>query len=48
MGVGETKQYIPIFAGSTFVDLQPYRRPARDSLSQLEAIVRGEELGKQT
>jgi len=43
MEVGETKQYIPIFVGSTFVDLQPYRRAVRDSLSQLETIVRGME-----
>jgi hypothetical protein len=43
MEVGETKQYIPIFVGSTFVDLQPYRRAVRDALGQLEAIVRGME-----
>jgi|ERR1043165_132047 hypothetical protein len=43
MEVGEIKQYIPIFVGSTFVDLQPYRRAVRDSLSQLETIVRGME-----
>ena len=43
MEVGEPKQYIPIFVGSTFVDLQPYRRAVRDALSQLEAIVRGME-----
>jgi hypothetical protein len=43
MEPGEIKQYIPIFVGSTFVDLQSYRRAARDALSQLETIVRGME-----
>ncbi|HEX8564753.1 MAG TPA: DUF4062 domain-containing protein [Pyrinomonadaceae bacterium] len=43
MEIGETKQYIPIFVGSTFVDLQHYRRAVRDALSQLETIVRGME-----
>ena len=43
MELGETKQYIPIFVGSTFTDLQPYRQAVRDSLVQLETIVRGME-----
>lgn len=43
MELGEAKQYIPIFVGSTFVDMQPYRRAVRDALSQLETIVRGME-----
>jgi hypothetical protein len=32
-----------VFVGSTFVDLQSYRRSVRDALAQLEAIVRGME-----
>jgi hypothetical protein len=43
MKMGEKKPYIPIFVGSTFVDLQSYRRAVRDALAQLEAIVRGME-----
>ena len=43
MKVGEKKPYLPVFVGSTFVDLQSYRRSVRDALAQLEAIVRGME-----
>lgn len=38
-----TKQYVPIFVGSTFVDLQSYRDSAREALHRLETIVRGME-----
>jgi len=43
MSVGERKQHVPIFVGSTFEDLKDYRRAVRDALSQLETIVRGME-----
>jgi hypothetical protein len=43
MKVGEKKPYVPVFVGSTFADLQLYRRAVRDALAQLEAIVRGME-----
>src|ERR1700752_460739 len=43
MEPGEAKQYIPIFVGSTFIDLQSYRQAVRDALVQLETIVRGME-----
>ena len=43
MKIGETKQHVPIFVGSTFEDLHVYRRAVRDALSQLETIVRGME-----
>jgi uncharacterized protein DUF4062 len=43
MKLGEKKPHIPIFVGSTFTDMQLYRRPVRDALAQLETIVRGME-----
>ena len=43
MGVGEPKQHVPVFVGSTFEDLKDYRRSVRDALTQLETIVRGME-----
>jgi hypothetical protein len=43
MKVGERKQHVPIFVGSTFEDLKDYRRAVRDALSQIETIVRGME-----
>ncbi len=43
MKVGDKKPYLPVFVGSTFSDLQPWRRSVRDALAQLEAIVRGME-----
>jgi hypothetical protein len=43
MSAGERKPHLPVFVGSTFSDLQTYRRAARDSLAQLEAVVRGME-----
>lgn len=33
----------PVFVGSTFLDLQPYREAVRQVLHQLEAVVRGME-----
>ncbi len=43
MKLGEQKPYVPVFVGSTFSDLHPWRRAVRDALAQLEAIVRGME-----
>ena len=40
---GSKRQHVPIFVGSTFIDMQPYRQAVHDALSQLEAIVRGME-----
>lgn len=34
---------VPVFVGSTFVDLQPYRDAVREALHRLEAVVRGME-----
>lgn len=39
----EIKQHVPIFVGSTFVDLKTYRDSVGDALHRLEAIVRGME-----
>ncbi|MGA2716429.1 MAG: DUF4062 domain-containing protein [Bryobacteraceae bacterium] len=41
--VGVKKPYVPIFVGSTFSDMQVYRRAVRDALAQLETMVRGME-----
>jgi hypothetical protein len=41
--VGDRKPYIPIFVGSTFTDLQMYRRAVAEALDQLEVIVKGME-----
>jgi hypothetical protein len=43
MKVGEKKPHVPIFVGSTFSDMQLYRRAVRDALAQLEMIVHGME-----
>jgi hypothetical protein len=43
MRMGEKKPYLPVFVGSTFADLQLYRRAVQDALTQLETIVRGME-----
>jgi len=43
MAVGDIKQYIPIFVGSTFIDMKQYRRAVKDTLIQLEIIVKGME-----
>ena len=43
MTIGEKKIFLPIFVGSTFTDLQNYRRAVREALAQLETIVRGME-----
>ena len=34
---------VPVFVGSTFTDLQPYRAAVREALHSLEAVVRGME-----
>jgi hypothetical protein len=39
-----TQQYVPVFVGSTFVDLKDYRDAASAALNRLEMIVRGMEL----
>lgn len=41
--IGAKLQHLPIFIGSTFTDMQPYRQAAHDALNQLETIVRGME-----
>jgi hypothetical protein len=38
---GDKKPYVPIFIGSTFTDLEMYRRAVREALEQLEVIIRG-------
>ncbi|MEE8056323.1 MAG: DUF4062 domain-containing protein [Pseudomonadales bacterium] len=43
MATDNEKQYVPIFVGSTFIDLKEYREAVRGSLHRLEAIVRGME-----
>ena len=43
MKAGEKKPFVPVFVGSTFSDLKPYRRVVRDALTQLETMVRGME-----
>ncbi len=35
--------YVPVFVGSTFIDLKPYRSATEAALVQLETIVRGME-----
>lgn len=37
------KQHVPVFVGSTFSDLEDYRKSCREALHRLEAIVRGME-----
>lgn len=39
----QTSSNVPVFVGSTFVDLQPYRNAVREALHRLEAVVRGME-----
>ncbi len=39
----EPLEHVPVFVGSTFEDLQPYRNAVRDALHKLETIVRGME-----
>jgi hypothetical protein len=43
MKPGAIKQHVPVFVGSTFVDLQSYRDAVRAALDQIEAIARGME-----
>lgn len=43
MAKDNEKQYVPIFVGSTFIDLKEYREAARGALHRLETIVRGME-----
>jgi len=39
----DIKQYLPVFVGSTYEDLKPYREAVKDTLVRLETIVRGME-----
>ncbi len=41
--LGQPKQHVPIFVGSTYEDLKDYRSAVREALHQLETIVRGME-----
>ena len=41
--VGGKKPHLPIFVGSTFTDMQEYRKAVQAALGQLETIVRGME-----
>lgn len=43
MAKEKLKQHVPIFVGSTFVDLKIYRGAVREALHRLETIVRGME-----
>lgn len=43
MAKTELKQFIPVFVGSTYEDLRPYRKSIMESLHKLETIVRGME-----
>ena len=40
---GKAEQYVPVFVGSTFVDLKSYRDVVRKALHRLETIVKGME-----
>ena len=39
----EIAQHVPVFVGSTYEDMRPYRKAVREALHQLEAVVRGME-----
>jgi hypothetical protein len=41
--IGQPKQHIPVFVGSTYEDLTEYRNAVREALHRLETIVRGME-----
>ena len=41
--IGQPKQHVPIFVGSTYEDLIEYRHAVGDALHRLETIVRGME-----
>lgn len=41
--LGEPKQHVPVFVGSTYEDLKEYRTAVREALHRLETIVRGME-----
>ncbi len=41
--LGQPKQHVPVFVGSTYEDLREYRAAVRDALHHLETIVRGME-----
>lgn len=41
--LGQPKQHVPIFVGSTYEDLVEYRKAVQDALHRLETIVRGME-----
>ena len=43
MAATSKRQHIPVFVGSTFVDLQAYRNAVSTALHRLESIVRGME-----
>ena len=43
MAQATTRPNVPVFVSSTFTDMQVYRRKIQDTLTQLEAIVRGME-----
>lgn len=41
--MGQAKQYVPIFVGSTYEDMKDYRVAVRETLHRLETTVRGME-----
>lgn len=41
--LGQPKQHVPVFVGSTYEDLKEYRTAVRETLERLETIVRGME-----
>src|SRR6516162_8986907 len=41
--LGEPKQHVPVFVGSTYEDLKEYREAVREALHRLETIVHGME-----
>lgn len=43
MAKATDKQFVPVFVGSTYQDLQEYRASVREAIHRLEAIVRGME-----
>lgn len=43
MATQKTKQYIPVFVGSTYVDLRDYRAEVQKVLIKFETIVKGME-----
>ncbi len=43
MATAEKKQHVPVFVGSTYTDMLPYREATLDVLHRLETVVRGME-----